>query len=342
MKTTQISLANRPNQQIRPEDFALEVVELPELSDGTILVRNTAMALTSVMADLMRGNDLPMPPYCLGEPLWGGAVGVVEQSKSQRFVPGDIVQSMAGWRTRFVADQDTLFPVSSAQFPNPEVLLSQGPTAYHGMVNIAEVGNNDTVFITGAAGGVGSLAGQIARKRGAQRVVGTAGSDEKVTWLVDELGFDSAFNYKNAGIEEWLGEQFPQGFSVFFDTVGGAQFEMAIRHAGQNARFALCGTLSEQFSKDGTDQRPRFDIMTGIRKQLHIRPFSTYHTPEQIHAWTTHYAQWLADGDFSFPHTRISGGLAAGPEGLMTLMRSAHRGNVILDLSEIIPESIAR
>ncbi|GAA1345071.1 MDR family NADP-dependent oxidoreductase [Arthrobacter roseus] len=333
MKATQICLASRPTEQVRLDHFQVDDVELPALTDGTVLVKNTAMQLTSVMADLIRGEELPMPPYSVGQPLWGAAVGVVEQSKSPRFAPGDAVQSMNGWRTRFVAQADELFPVSTSHFPGPEVLLCQGPTAYHGMVDIAGVGPGDTVFVTGAAGGVGSLAGQIARKRGAHRVVGTAGSDEKVAWLVDELGFDAAFNYKTPGIEEWLTDQFPTGFSVFFDTVGGAQFEMAVRHAGQNARFALCGTLSEQFAKNGADQRPRFDIMTGIRKQLQILPFSTYHTPEQIHAWSLHYAQWLAEGDFHFPHTTIEGGLSAAREALISLMQSKYRGNVIVELS---------
>ncbi len=333
MKATQISLASRPTEQITLDHFQENDIELPALSDGAVLVRNTAMQLTSVMADLMRGKELPMPPYPVGQPLWGAAVGVVEQSNSHRFAAGDVVQSMNGWRTRFVAQADGLFPVATGQFARPEVLLCQGPTAYHGMVDIAEVGHGDTVFVTGAAGGVGSLAGQIARKRGVHRVVGTAGSDKKVAWLVDELGFDAAFNYKTPGIEEWLTGQFPSGFSVFFDTVGGAQFEMAVRHAAQDARFALCGTLSEQFAKNGLGQRPQFDIMTGIRKQLRILPFSTFHTPEQIQAWTLHYAQWLADGDFHFPHTTIEGGLSAAPEALISLMQSKYRGNVIVELS---------
>lgn len=333
MRSTQISLATRPTENLTVNDFQFADVELPSLTEGTVLVKNISMQLTSVMADLMRGEELPMPPYTVGQPLWGAAVGVVEQSKSHLFTPGDVVQSMNGWRTHFVAREDELFSVSASHFPRPEVLLCQGPTAYHGIVDIAEVGSGDTVFVTGAAGGVGSLAGQIARKRGAQRVVGTAGSDEKVAWLVDELGFDAAFNYKNPGIDEWLTSQFPQGFSVFFDTVGGSQFELAVRHAGQDARFALCGTLSEQFAKDGSDPRPRFDIMTGIRKQLRILPFSTYHTPEQIQAWTTHYAQWLAEGEFHFPHTTVRGGLSAVPEGLISLTQSRHRGNVIVELN---------
>lgn len=201
------------------------------------------------------------------------------------------------------------------------------------MVDIAQVEPGDTVFVTGAAGGVGSLAGQIARQRGAQRVVGTAGSDEKVQWLVDELGFDAAFNYRRPGQAEWLSDQFPAGFTVFFDTVGGDQFEIAVRTAGQDARFALCGTLAQQFADAGAAEHPRIDIATAIRKQLRILPFSTYHTPEQIHAWTSHYATWLGKGGFAFPHTSVPGGLTAAPEALISLTRGAYRGNVIVPLS---------
>lgn len=334
MRATQIVLAARPSGQPTTEDFRLREAELPELREDVVLVRNTAMQLTGVMADLMRGEELPMPPYLVGEPLWSAAVGVVVSSRNERFKPGDVVQSMNGWRSHFVAAEHEIYPVDSASFPNPEVALCQGPTAYHGMVDIAQVGPGDTVFVTGAAGGVGSLAGQIARKRGAQRVVGTAGSEEKVRWLVDELGFDAAFNYKQPGLEEWVTEQFPAGFSVLFDTVGGAQFELAVRTAGQDARFALCGTLAQQFHGADHPDHPRFDILTAIRKQLRVLPFSTYHTSEQLQAWATHYAAWLHEGDFAFPHTSVPGGLAAAPEALLSLTRSAYRGNVIVPMPE--------
>lgn len=303
------------------------------LDPGEVRVRNDFMQVTAVMADLMTEDPgLPMPSYPVGEPLWGGAVGTVIESASDLPV-GTVVQHMNGWREEFTAPAFSVYPVPVEVLPGAEYVLNQGVTAYHGMVDIAAVGEGDVVFVSGAAGGVGSLAGQIAKALGAKTVIGSAGSAEKVKYLVEELGFDAGINYRDGLVEEQLAELAPEGIDVFFDTVGGAQFEAAVQAAAPNARFALCGALAGQIG-GGTAGSPRLDIMTAIIKQLIIRPFSTFHTPEQLAAWGTHYGQWLADGKIVFPHTIIDGGLEAAPAVLDALLKGKYRGNVLVRMDE--------
>ncbi|GAA1615921.1 MDR family NADP-dependent oxidoreductase [Leucobacter chromiireducens] len=333
MIAEQFVLARRPVSLPRSDDFARNVAPLPPLREGEVSVRNTAMQLTAVMVELMRGADLPMPPYPLAEPLWGPAVGVVLESRSAEFAAGDPVQSMRGWRSAFVAPAEELTPVPSELRGRPEVLLCQGPTAYHGIADIAQVHAGDTVFVSGAAGGVGSLAGQIARRLGAARVVGSAGTDDKCRWLVEELGFDTACNYRDPDFIDRLRDAAPTGYSVCFDTVGGRQFEHAIEAAGPGARIALCGTLAQQFAGPGIPAGPRLDLATAIRKQLRILPFSTFHTPEQIAQWLKHYTDGLATGEIVFPHSLVPGGLKAAPAALAQLGAGGFRGNVVVRLN---------
>lgn len=304
------------------------------LEPGQVRVRNEFLQLTAVMADLMFADPgLPMPPYLLGAPLWGGAVGTVVESTSHLPV-GTAVQHMSGWQEESAGDASGFWPVPPGIFPGVEYVLNQGVTAYHGMVDVAAAGEGDVVFVSGAAGGVGSLAGQIAKALGAQTVIGSAGSAEKARYLVEELGFDAAFNYREGRIAERLAELAPAGISVFFDTVGGTQFEAAVQTAAPHARFALCGALAGQV--DGGDGGfPRLDIMTAIVKELSIRPFSTRHTPEQLAAWATQYGRWLAEGKLVFAHTVIDGGLDAAAAGLDALLRGEHRGNLLVRMTPL-------
>jgi len=303
-----------------------------DLAGGEVRVRNDFLQITAVMADLMTEHPgLPMPPYALQMPLWGGATGTVIESAGDLPV-GTVVTHMSGWRDETVGAAASFWPVPVDVLPGAEYALNQGVTAYHGIVDVAQVTAGDVVFVSGAAGGVGSLAGQIAKAAGATRVIGSAGSDEKAAYLVDELGFDAAINYRQGGLLEQLRALAPNGIDVFFDTVGGRQFEAAVQAAAPGARFALCGALAGQVG-GGDGGSPRLDIMTAIVKQLEIRPFSTHHTPEQIQAWNEHYAQWLSQGKIVFAHTIVEGGLAAAPQALDNLLRGAYRGNVVVRLN---------
>ncbi|SEO13664.1 MDR family NADP-dependent oxidoreductase [Cryobacterium luteum] len=322
----------RTDHTISPSHcLTMQTIEAARLEPGQVRVRNDFIQITAVMADLMTEHPgLPMPPYALGTPLWGGAVGTVTESAADLPV-GSVVTHMSGWREETVAAAETFWPVPIEVLPGAEYVLNQGVTAYHGIVDIAQVREGDVVFVSGAAGGAGSLAGQIAKALGAKTVIGSAGSDAKVAYLVDELGFDAAINYRTESIASRLQALASEGIDVFFDTVGGDQFEAAVQAAAPGARFALCGALAGQI--DGGDAgSPRLDIMTAIVKQIEIRPFTTFHTPHQIQAWNQHYGLWLSEGKIVFPHTIVNGGLEAAPAVLDGLLLGKFRGNVIVRL----------
>lgn len=302
-----------------------------ELSPGEVRVRTSHQLLAAAFADLMLEDPpLPMPGYRPGEPIAGPCVGVVVESVADAIAEGTLVQHSVGWREEAVLPADQVFPLPDS-LPSPEYALNQGVTAYHGMVDVAEVGDGDVVFVSGAAGGVGSLAVQIATLRGAAKVIATAGSAAKCRYLVDELGVDVAIDYKREDVAVRLGEEAPDGIDVFFDLVGGTQFEAAVPHAAEHARFALCGALAEQVG--GTDGRPRLDVLEAILHEIKILPFRTLHTPDQITAWNAAYGEWMSQGKLVVPNTVIDGTLETAVAALDDLLAGKHHGNVVVRLS---------
>lgn len=239
---------------------------------------------------------------------------------------------MTGWCEYSVGPAGQYHRLKPDLFPNSVHFLSQGPTAYYGMAEIAKVGAGDVVFVSGAAGGVGSLAGQIAECRGAAKVIGSAGSPAKVDYLVNELGYDTAFDYHDGPAVDHLRTLAPEGITVFFDNVGGAQFDAAVQAAATGARFAICGSLSTQIGEH-TDRFPKPDLIAANAKHIQVLPFSTYHTPEQIAAWIEHFSTWLAEDRFVFPHTIVDGGIRQVPQALVSLLAGQYRGNVSVDIA---------
>ena len=314
------------------ELLEVRVVDQRPIGDGEVLVENIFQQIVAVNADLMFENPgLPLPAFEVGAPLYGPAIGRVVESRSDTAV-GTVVQHNQGWRNLTAIASNAVFPVPDGVFPGPEYMLNQGVTSFHGMVDIAGVGAGDVVLVSGAAGGVGSIAGQIARAHGAALVIGIAGGPDKCTYLTEQLGFDAAIDYKNEDLDARLGELAPEGITVFFDTIGGTQFETAVRHAAFGARFALCGALAGQIG-GGHGGHPRLDIMTAIVKEIQIRPFTTMHTPEQIQAWIGHFVTSFSQGTITFPHTVLEGPLNRTMTALDELLAGDHRGNLIVKLA---------
>lgn len=325
-RAREVRLAKHLDGELTLEHFEVVEVDVPEPGPGEVLVRMDYLYVAAAYQDLMRPDcPLPVPPFKVGGRIGGGEVGTVVRSNAAELAVGDLVQSMTGWCEYAVGTPQEFFKVSRDLYPNPSYYLCQGPTAYYGMADIARVGEGDIVFVSGAAGGVGSLAGQIAKCRGAARVIGSAGSKEKVDYLVNELGYDAAFDYHDGPVIDRLRELAPDGISVFFDNVGGEQFEAAIQVARPHARFALCGALSGQIGKDGGS--PRLELLTAITRHLELRPFACYHTPEQLWAWNERFSTWLREGRFVFPQTVVDG-IEEAPSALISLLRGEFRGNV--------------
>ncbi|MFG2662102.1 zinc-binding dehydrogenase [Streptomyces sp. NPDC048425] len=301
--------------------------------DGEVLVRTDQVGLAATYLELMRADcTLPVPAWQPGRRVGVAATGTVVRSDSPDLAVGDLVQSMAGWSEYSAGPAAEYVKLDRALFADPGYHLGQGPTAYYGMADVAAVGEDDVVFVSGAAGGVGSLAGQIARCLGAARVIGSAGSPAKVDYLVNELGYDAAFDYHDGSAADRLRELAPEGLSVFFDIVGGEQYDAALQAARPGARFALCGSLSSQLG-DAAERFPKPDRAAAEAQGIELLPFSCYHTPDQIAAWKEHFSTWLGEGRFIYPQTVVEGGIEDVPRAFLSLLQGSYRGNVSVRLS---------
>jgi NADPH-dependent curcumin reductase CurA len=243
--TREVRLASRPAGVPTASNFNLAETTLDPVQDGQVLVRNRFMSVDPYMRGRMNDRKSYVPPFEIGKVLDGGAVGEVIESRSSEFKVGDIVTSQHGWREAFIATPDELHGVTKAVEPLSVylgILGMTGMTAWAGLTMV-EVKAGDVIYISGAAGAVGNVAGQLAKLRGC-RVIGSAGSDEKVKHLLEECGFDAAFNYKTGPVLEQLNDAAPDGIDVYFDNVGGESLEAALSALRVNGRIIACGGIS--------------------------------------------------------------------------------------------------
>jgi hypothetical protein len=251
LTSREIRLASRPRGIPTAENFELAWTESEPLKDQEVLVRNLFMSVDPYMRGRMNEGKSYVPPFELGKPLSGGAVGDVIESRAREFQPGDVVTSNFGWREYFVASPKELHPVSREIEPLSVYLGAlgmTGMTAWAGL-NLVEVKTGDVIFISGAAGAVGNVAGQLAKLRGCQ-VIGSAGSPEKVRFLLEECGFDNAFDYKTGPVLEQLNGEAPNGIDVYFDNVGGETLEAALSALRLHGRIVACGAISRYNSQE--------------------------------------------------------------------------------------------
>ncbi len=253
LSSREIRLVSRPHGLPTAGDFKLATTTLPPLEDQEILVRNRFMSVDPYMRGRMNAGPSYVAPFALDQPLEGGAVGEVVESRARAFKTGDIVTSRYGWREAFVAGATDVRAVREPMQPLSiylGVLGMTGLTAWAGL-NLVEVKAGDVIFISGAAGAVGNVAGQLAKLRGC-RVIGSAGSDAKVKTLLGTCGFDAAFNYKTGPTLDHLQRVAPDGIDVYFDNVGGESLEAALATLRLNGRIIACGGIASY-----NDEKPK-------------------------------------------------------------------------------------
>jgi NADPH-dependent curcumin reductase CurA len=330
--TRQIRLVSRPKGWPTHDDFELVEVDVPPLGPGQVLVRNSVMSVDPYMRGRMNETRSYIPPFELGEPLEGGAVGEVLASESDRLSVGDVVLHQLGWREHAVLDAHHARRVDTSEVPASAylgVLGMPGLTAYVGLTRVADLREGDTVFVSGAAGAVGSLAGQIARNLGAARVVGSAGSRGKISYVVDELGFDSAFDYHDGTVARRLREHAPEGLDLYFDNVGGDHLEGAIANMRDFGRVALCGAVS-QYNATEAAPGPR-NMWLVVTRRLRLQGFIVTDHGDLAKEYLTTAAGWLREGRLKYKET-YADGLDHAVDAFLDLHRGANIGKMLVRL----------
>jgi len=328
MRSREIRLAQRPVGEPKPEDFELAERELDEPGDGRLLVRNVFMSVDPYMRGRMNDAKSYVPPYELGKPMLGGAVGEVVAGGEA----GRLVVHQLGWREGALLDADRVQPGEVPDGVSPSALLGAlgmpGMTAWVGVTDIAPVADGETVFISAAAGAVGSVAGQIAKARGC-RVIGSAGAPEKVAYVRDELGFDAAFSHHD-DVRAALREAAPDGVDVYFDNVGGPQLEAAIDALNLRGRIALCGSVSQYNAIEPAPGPRNLGLLVG--KRVRMRGFIVLDHAEREPEFRAEVGDLIAGGRLKMPETVVEGGIEAAPRAFVEMLRGEHLGKVVVAL----------
>jgi NADPH-dependent curcumin reductase CurA len=328
----QIVLASRPTGWPTAANFALTETGQPELADGQIRVRNLFMSVDPYMRGRMNDAESYVPPFRLGAPLEGGAIGTVIESRSPELKVGDLVMHMLGWRDEAVLPARQARKVTAAAALSPSAYLGvlgmPTLTAYVGLLDIAQLKPGEVVFVSGAAGAVGSMAGQIAKLKGASRVIGSAGSDEKVRWL-REIGFDAAFNYRAANVLEQLRAAAPDGIDAYFDNVGADHLDAALVMLNLHGRVAMSGAIAHYNATEPPVGPSNLGLV--ITKRLTLRGFIVSDHQHRMPDMIADVSAWLRDGKLSHAETVVEG-LENAPDAFINLLRGANTGKMIVRL----------
>jgi len=331
LKSREIRLASRPIGIPTAANFTLAWTESEPLKDQEVLVRNLFMSVDPYMRGRMNARKSYVPPFELGKPLDGGAVGDVIESRAPEFKPGDVVTSNFGWREYFVAAPQDLHPVSREIQPLSVYLGAlgmTGMTAWAGL-NLVEVKAGDVIFISGAAGAVGNVAGQLAKLRGC-RVIGSAGSAEKVRLLREECGFDNAFNYKTGPVLEQLNREAPDGIDVYFDNVGGVTLEAALSALRLHGRIAACGGISG-YNAETPGPGPS-NLFNVIAKRLTMRGFIVSDWLDRRAEFEREVGAYLKAGKMKNQETVVKG-IDQAAAAFTGLFRGQNVGKMVVELA---------
>lgn len=330
----EIHLASRPAGFPGDSDFALAERPMPEIAAGQVLVRNIYMSVDPSMRGRMNDVRSYVPPFQLGQPLEGRAVGRVERSSHPGFAAGDYVSGSQGWREYFAAEGKALTKIDVRAAPLAAYLGALGGTgftAYVGMLDIGKPKAGETVFVSGAAGGVGSIAGQIGKLMGC-RVVGSAGSDAKVAWLKAEVGFDDAFNYKGADLDAEFGKHCPDGIDVYFENVGGDHLRAALNCMNLFGRIPLCGMIS-QYNAATPPPGPN-NLINIIVRRLTVRGFILFDHEDRRADFTRDMSAWLREGKVT-SYATIVEGLENAPRAFMGMLQGENLGKMLVQIGPL-------
>ena len=334
LRNRQWVLRQRPQGLIKDGDLELIETPVPELKDAEVLVRTIYLSLDPTNRTWMNDSQGYLPPVGLGEVMRGLTLGVVEASKSERFKAGDIVTPLSGgWADYAVVHEQGLRPVHRAPgmplTANLSVLGMTGLTAYFGVTDVLKAKAGETLVISAAAGAVGSIAGQVAKQRGAH-VIGIAGGPDKCRWLTEELGFDAAVDYKNEDVGEALDRLAPNGIDLNFENVGGDIMIAVWNRLNVHARMAVCGLIS---SYNATRMPPSPNFSRIITHRLNVQGFLVLDYAHRAREMVEEMGPWLAEGKVKWK-VHVDDGLEGAVTSLNRLFTGDHDGKLLVRVSE--------
>ena len=326
-------LAAHPIGMARKSDLEWREEPIPVPGDGQVLVRNVYLSLDPTNRVWMNEADSYMPSVRIGEVMRGLTLSVVEQSRYPKLTRGDLVMGLLGWQDFAAADGSSLSSLEKIQpltaylgLFNPII----GLTAYVGVLDIAKPKAGETMVVSGAAGAVGSVAGQIGKIKGC-RVVGIAGSAEKCRWLTEMLGFDAAINYKAENVLERLETHCPKGVDIVWENVGGDVFNAELALLNLNARIVLCGMIS-QYNATAPVSGPA-NLINVLLKRAQIKGFICIDHMDRANAAMTDLGQWLAEGQIKY-RVEVVNGLENAAEAVNKLFDGSNQGKLMVKVSE--------
>jgi NADPH-dependent curcumin reductase CurA len=325
-------LAERPTGMVDEKTVRLEETETPRPSDGEALARVRYISIDPTIRTWM--DDAPgyLPPIAIDEVVRSGGVAEIVESNSADFTPGELVFGFTGWQDYVIASQATGYQALPEGVP-PTLALSlfgiTGMTAYFGLIDVGRVQEGDVVVVSGAAGATGSTVGQIAKIKGAAKVIGIAGGPQKCAHIVDQLGFDEAIDYKNENVATRLREAAPEGIDLFFDNVGGEILDACLAQLALRGRIVLCGAISG-YNDRGAAKGPA-NYANLIIKRGRMEGFLILDYFDRLPAAREEMAGWLAEGRIQSSE-HIVEGLEHAPEALNLLFTGGNTGKVIVQV----------
>jgi NADPH-dependent curcumin reductase CurA len=328
MRSKEVHLLERPQGLPLPSQFAIVESEIAEPGEGELLVENIYMSVDPAMRPRLAGQTP------LNEAMGGGAIGRVLKSRHPGFREGSYVESMLGFRQYFLSRGKGLSTLNPEEMPliaYMSVLGLTGMTAYGGLLVTAALKDGESVFVSAAAGSVGSVASQIAKIKGCH-VIGSAGSDEKCRWLKEELGLDAAINYKKQELRSALKAAAPRGIDVYFDNVGGEHLNAALPRMNALGRIAVCGMISA-YNNFGAISEPVTTLSNMIYNRLTMRGFVYYEFEAMRAQFLADMKRWLKEGRLRY-RTTILQGIEQAPTALIGLFSGANTGKMVVQLAK--------
>ncbi|MFF2144391.1 NADP-dependent oxidoreductase [Kitasatospora sp. NPDC058190] len=327
-------LTARPVGEPTPADFAFTTAAVPEPGPGQVVVRNTWLSVDPYMRGRMNEGPSYIPQFELGETMTGTAVGVVVASGADGLPLGTTVSHFAGWREYALLDAGALQLLDTAIAPAQAylgVLGTTGLTAYAGVKDIAPIREGDVVFVSGAAGAVGSIAGQLAKKLGTAKVIGSAGGPEKARRLVTDYGFDEAIDYRAGDLPGRLAKAAPTGIDVYIDNVGGDHLQAALGAMNLHGRVALIGAISV-YNATELPAGPN-NLPFAIGKRINLRGMNVSDHLDLIPEYVTQAAGWLNDGSLRADETVVDG-IENTLDAFLSMMRGGNTGKMLVRLAQ--------